>query len=158
MARQRPSTFQFVICGAPLFSDPSYSDRVRQAAEGLPVEFMGWRDDIAAVLATLDLLIVPSTAYEATTRVILEAFAAGVPVIAPNSGGIPEIVWDGETGFLVSDTSKLAGKVMEVMNQPALLSRVADDAHEAWRQRFTLAGYQARILSILERVGNKARA
>ena len=62
MARQLPSTFQFVICGAPLFSDPSYADRVRQSAEGLDIEFMGWRDDIDAVLSTLDLLVVPSNA------------------------------------------------------------------------------------------------
>jgi len=150
MARQLPRTFQFVICGAPLFSDAAYADRVRQAAEGLDIEFVGWRDDIDSVLSTLDLLVVPSTQYEATTRVILEAFAAGVPVIAPNCGGIPEIVSDGETGFL-TPVSKFGAKVSEVMNQPALLKRVADSAYEAWKERFTLARYQARILSILER-------
>ena len=50
----------------------------------------------------LDLLVVPSTAAEATTRVILEAYSAGVCVVALPSGGIPEVLQDGRTGFLTN--------------------------------------------------------
>ena len=48
---------RFVICGAPLFSDPAaarYFERVRESADGLPVEFLGWRNDVGAVLSELD--------------------------------------------------------------------------------------------------------
>src|SRR5205814_128322 len=79
---------RFVICGAPMFSEPDYVREVQVLANGLPVEFLGWRNDVGAVLAGLDLLVVPSTAAEATTRVILEAFSAGVPVVAYAVGGI----------------------------------------------------------------------
>jgi glycosyltransferase involved in cell wall biosynthesis len=148
MARLLPNE-QFVICGAPLFSNPvamAYYERVKSAAAGLPIEFTGWREDIGEVLSQLALLIVPSAPGEATTRVILEAYAAGVPVIATRSGGIPEIVEDGVTGYLVADADpkKLAAKVEEVN------PRVAENAYEAWKTRYTVEQYQTRILSILE--------
>ena len=115
---------RFVICGAPLFGDRSaaqYFDRVRESATGLPVEFLGWRDDVGSVLSALDLLVVPSSPAEATTRVILEAYAAGVPVVASASGGIPEIVRDGETGFLVppGNPVRLAARIREALADPA---------------------------------------
>ena len=90
---------------------------------------------------------------------ILEAFAAGVPVVAPNSGGIPEIVSDGETGFLTpaGDPVMLAARIGDLLKQPALLKQVAANARLAWKERYTLAQYQMRILSILERVGSSAR-
>src|SRR4030095_8548742 len=96
-----PRNCRFILCGAPLFSNPRYFELVREAAAGLPIEFLGWRDDVNDTLSELDLLIVPSASVEGTTRVILEAYAAGVPVVASASGGIPEIARDGETGFLV---------------------------------------------------------
>jgi glycosyltransferase involved in cell wall biosynthesis len=162
-ARLLGGNHQFVVCGAPLFSYPAaigYYERVRECASGLPVEFLGWREDVAAVLAGLDLLVVPSAAGEATTRVILEAYAAGVPVVASSSGGIPEIVSDGETGYLVppGDPARLAARIRDILTDPAALLRVAENGHRAWRERFTLERYQSRILSILATVGSNARA
>ncbi len=150
--------FQFVVCGS-LFSGDGYYERVRAAANGLPVAFLGWREDTAAVLAELDVLAVPSTKHEATTRVILEAYAAGVPVIASNSGGIPEIVVDGETGFLVppANPAKLAAKIREAAANPPTLRKLSDTAREVVRERYSLVQYQGRVMSILERVGASAR-
>jgi glycosyltransferase involved in cell wall biosynthesis len=157
-----PPNYQFVICGAPLFSNPSalsYFERVREQAAGLPVEFTGWNDDVSVVLSDLDLLVVPSTSGEATTRVILEAFAAGVPVVASNSGGIPEIVSDGETGFLTppSDPAKLAARIRDVMTNPAALHRVAENARRAVQESYSLEQYQGRVMGILDRVRSSAR-
>jgi glycosyltransferase involved in cell wall biosynthesis len=150
--------FRFLVCGAPLFSGDGYYERVRAAANGLPVAFLGWRDDAAAVLAGLDILAVPSAKHEATTRVILEAYAAGVPVIASDSGGIPEIVVDGETGFLVppGDPAKLARKISEAAANPPTLRKISDTARELVRERYSLHQYQGRVMSILERVGASA--
>ena len=102
---------RFLICGAPLFSNRAamrYCAELEALAEDLPVEFAGWTEDVEGVLATLDLLVVPSATVDATPRVILEAFAAGVPVVAFASGGIPEIVEHGATGFLVEQRSPQA--------------------------------------------------
>jgi glycosyltransferase involved in cell wall biosynthesis len=142
---------KFVICGEPMFTDRAYVEEVHQLAAGLPVEFLGWREDVAAVLAHLDLLVAPSTPAEATTRVILEAFSAGVPVVAYAAGGIPEIVRDGDNGFLVPECepAALARKILEVVRMD--LHGVAMRARCDWEQRFTIARYQREMTDLMAR-------
>ena len=108
---------RFVICGAPLFdSVRGYFDAVRLRARGLPVEFVEWQRDVGRVLHELDLLVVPSH-QEGMARIVLEAFSAGVPVVAFPAGGIPEAVMDGVTGFLTSrfTAEALAARIRDVM-------------------------------------------
>jgi glycosyltransferase involved in cell wall biosynthesis len=135
----------FVIHGASLFGDTSYEAEVREAAAGLPVEFAGWTEDVHRALAEIDLLLVPSAGHEATTRVILEAYAAGVPVIAFRSGGIPEVVEHGVTGFLVESAEEMARAV-----RPALNLEISRAARARWEQRFTQERYQGEVLAALE--------
>jgi glycosyltransferase involved in cell wall biosynthesis len=145
---------RFVVCGAPLFSDPDFAHQLHSLAEGLPVEFTGWREDVGPVLANLDLLVVPSTAIDATPRVILQAFAAKVPVIAFSNEGFRELLEDGRTGALVSERTpeSLAATVCELLRAPPCrLREIADAAYSEWQTRFTLEAYRAGILAILER-------
>jgi glycosyltransferase involved in cell wall biosynthesis len=139
---------RFIICGSPMFSPRAYVDEVHRLAEGLPVEFTGWRDDVGAVLGELDLMVVASTAQEATTRVILEAFSAGVPVVAYAAGGIPEILRDGENGFLARERSAeaLAQRVREAMNSD--LDRIARRARAEFEEKFTVRRYREEMLGM----------
>lgn len=72
------------------------------AALGLQkrVHFLGWRGDIPALMAALDIFLMPSL-WEGFGLVLLEAMAQAVPVIASRVSAIPEVVVDGETGLLV---------------------------------------------------------
>jgi glycosyltransferase involved in cell wall biosynthesis len=144
----RQQRCEFVVCGDALFSSPQYSRRVRAEAAGLPIEFTGWRDDIGGVLSGLDLVVVPSAAVEATTRVILEAFSAGVPVVAFRSGGIPEIIEDGVTGVLSAPTARdLASKLLELFSGGgALLDCISAQAKAAFKARFSLERYRSEVL------------
>ena len=153
VARTHPDC-RFLVCGAPLFGDREayrYFARVREAAAGLPVEFAGWQDDVNAVLATLDLLVVPSLREPGAPRVILEAYAARVPVVAFVSGGIPEILHDGETGFLVEPPTPeaLAAKLNDLLSAPERRCEVAESAHEIWNEQFTLQRYQREVLAVI---------
>jgi len=144
---------RFAIYGAPMFSASAakYADQVRTAAQNLPVEFPGWVIDVNAALAELDLLLVPSAGYEATTRVILEAFAAGVPVIAFRAGGIPEVVEDGRTGFLVASAAEMAERAVALLTgDPAVLCAVSQAARASWETKFTVERFQEQILRAME--------
>jgi glycosyltransferase involved in cell wall biosynthesis len=147
---------QFVIHGASLFgAAEGYEAEVRRAAAGLPLRFAGWTRDIYAALAELDLLLVPSAAQEATTRVILEAFAAGVPVIAYRSGGIPEVVEDGRTGTLVRTAEEMAEAAVQLIGAPARRAEMASGARASWEARFTLRRFHEQLL---ERIAGAAAA
>ena len=143
---------KFVICGAPIIPAGQYLHSVSELARGLPVEFFGWRDDITSVLAELDLLVVPSK-HEGMGRVIVEAFSAGVPVVAFATGGIPEVIADGETGFLVfpATPEELAARIRAVILSDAdAVRRVVINARRGWEQSYTVSSYQSRIMDLME--------
>ena len=146
---------RFVIAGSALFSDSaaeSYERDVRKAAAGMPVEFTGWVDDVYWVMERLDLLLVPSVWEEPNPRVILEAFAAGLPVLALRRGGIPEIVEDGCTGFLSDNPAEMAQRAVELLQgDRARLRAVSEAARESWRSRFQLETWQQRMITEMER-------
>jgi glycosyltransferase involved in cell wall biosynthesis len=142
---------RFVIHGAALFGDLAavrYEAQVRAASAGLPIEFAGWTADVYRALAGIDLLLAPSAAHEATPRVILEAYAAGVPVIAYRAGGIPEVVEHGRTGFLVDSAEEMAHLAVELL-QSDRLAAISREARRVWEQRFTQERYQRAVLDAL---------
>jgi glycosyltransferase involved in cell wall biosynthesis len=102
------------------------------------VKFLGWRDDIAEIMQIFDLLVLPSL-NEGMGRVLVEAMAAGKPVIASNIGGIPDLVKHGRTGILVppADEDKLAGAIARLVNNPKEARRMGELAR-IHSQRFSL--------------------
>jgi glycosyltransferase involved in cell wall biosynthesis len=137
------------IHGASLWSSESYFKRVQSAAEGLDVHFNGWSDSVGSILHELDLLVVPSPSHESTTRVILEAFSAGTPIVAFASGGIPEVVTHERTGFLTSP-SELARQIREVIGHADKLPSIVTAAREEWDKRFTLDRYRAEVVDAMQ--------
>jgi glycosyltransferase involved in cell wall biosynthesis len=145
---------RFDLIGAPLFGDAEaarYDAGVRASASRLPVEFHGWREDVYRALAGIDLLLVPSASHEATTRVILEAYSAGVPVVALRSGGVPEVVDHGTTGYLAGSVPEMAERAIELLRHPARRAEMARGARAAWERRFTLHRYRSEVLAVLHR-------
>jgi glycosyltransferase involved in cell wall biosynthesis len=145
---ERGSQARFVVCGAPLFGDRAYYKEVLRLAAGLPVEFLDWQDDIASVMRDLDVLVIPSK-QEGMPRVLLEAFSAGVPVVAFPVGGIPEVIEDGVTGFLAR--KELAQTLQEVLkSDPQMLRGIARNARREWERRYTVGVYRERIMNLME--------
>jgi glycosyltransferase involved in cell wall biosynthesis len=90
---------EFLLVGdGPL--RPELETFAAQVGLGNRVRFLGDRHDIPAVLASLDITMLPSSS-ESLSNVILESMAAGVPVIAADVGGNPELLEEGKTGLLV---------------------------------------------------------
>jgi glycosyltransferase involved in cell wall biosynthesis len=146
---------RFVVCGAPLFGDPAavrYDAAVRCAAAGLPIEFAGWTGDIYSAMAGLDLLLVPSARIEATPRVIIEAFASGLPVIAFRSGGIPEVIEHGVTGILVDSADEMARESIRLLTTPDTRQAISLAARDTWTRRFTLARFHDELTTFIASV------
>ncbi len=143
---------RFTVCGASIFNEDQYFQQVRAEASGLPIEFTGWTENTGAFLANVDLLVVPSSRIDNIPRVILEAFAAGVPVMAFASGAIPELIAHGETGLLVREPTAeaLASAVLSAAGTPDRLNQIAARAYQRWQDRYTLRRFQSEISDAVE--------
>jgi glycosyltransferase involved in cell wall biosynthesis len=108
----------------------SLTDRVR---------FLGECRDVPSVLAGADLFVLPSRS-EAFPNAVLEAMAAGLPVVATDVGGIPEIVRNGENGVLVrpDDADALADAVIGLMNRPTHAAALGRAARADVERHYTL--------------------
>jgi glycosyltransferase involved in cell wall biosynthesis len=116
--REQMPDVRFVLVG-----DGPERDRIAEAARGLGLvdRFLcvGSRGDVPAILARSVILALPSLA-EGFPNVILEGMAAGKPVVATHTGGVPEAVVDGETGVLVppGDPRALASAILAILRDP----------------------------------------
>ncbi|MFQ1001291.1 glycosyltransferase family 4 protein [Modestobacter sp. SSW1-42] len=107
---------------------------------------------VPGVLASLDLLVLPS-AYEEMGSVLVEAMVAGLPVVASDVGGIPEVVVHGETGLLVppGDVPALTAALDRLVADPALRSRLAEGARERSRH-YSWPHLATRVADVYRRV------
>lgn len=124
----------------------------RQAAPlGSRFRFLGLRQDIPNLMAALDILTVPSL-NEGMGRVLLEAGAAGIPVVASRVGGIPDIVDNGETGLLVppKDAKALAAALMELAQQPERRRLMGDTARAKVVPHYSLESMVRQIETLYE--------
>lgn len=100
-----------------------------RAAAGLNGQLLlpGWRRDVPAVLAAATVVTLTSR-FEGLPRVLVEARAAGVPVVAMDVDGVPEVIEDGTNGFLVPEgnTAALAARVLELLGDAALRRRLVE--------------------------------
>ena len=115
-------------------------DAMREAA-GLDadVRFLGERKDTAALMQSADFLVLPSS-YEGMSNVLMEAMAAGCPVVASDVGGNPELVEDGATGLLFpSDDADALARCLQAMGRDdALRLRLSQHAAQVARQRYSV--------------------
>ncbi len=116
--------------------------RVRRAAAVHPG--LSYAGEVApaearALIAGAGVLLLPSVWYEGFPMTVLEAFAAGVPVVASRIGGIPDVVTDDRDGLLVPPASPaaLAQGTIRILRDPALRARMGDAASRTYRERFS---------------------
>jgi glycosyltransferase involved in cell wall biosynthesis len=116
------------------------------------VELTGWRSDAHALMASFDVLIVPSR-YEPLGIVALEGMSWGIPVIASRVGGLAEIVRDGETGFLVApdDVAALAAAIERAVD-PTTRRTLGANGRAVVRREFSQRGMARRFEDLYEGV------
>jgi len=104
------------------------------------VYFLGYQQEVAPWYAVADVVALTSV-NEGTPVTIIEALAAGRPVVATDVGGVSDVVRDGEDGFLVpsGDTSSLAERLARIAADPALGERLAASGRARVRERYSVA-------------------
>lgn len=128
--------------------------RARIGSLGLShrVHLLGFRADIPDVMNAWDAVVHASVRPEPFGRVILEGMLLGKPVIATAAGGVPELIDDGRTGFLVppGNATALADCLRRVLDAPADVHAIGARARDWARQHFSLARQVAEMSEIYE--------
>jgi len=124
---------------------------VAELGVGGLVRFLGFRRDGPDLLRAADFLLLPST-HEGLPLSIVEAQASKVPVLAAPTAGIPEVIIDGETGFLIpaTDASGYADRIALLLQNPGLRQRVVDKALAVVLGEYTLDAYCKRVAELLQ--------
>ncbi|MDG0793841.1 glycosyltransferase family 4 protein [Cohnella ginsengisoli] len=132
--------------------------RTKTAEYGLQndVLFLGHREDVPALLKKADIFVLPSL-QDNFPYSIMEAHAAGKPVIVSNAGGIPEMVKDGETGliFASGDDGQLCDKLADVLSNEALRTRLGEQAQASGLRHWSLHAMTDRVVAVYDRALNQ---
>lgn len=135
---------KFFIVGCPLFGEQKYEQELRQLCSSLNLDqhvvFTGFREDVSAFMAKMDVIVHASITGEPFGQVVIEAMAVGKPVVATNGGGIPEIVVHGKTGLLIpmNDAAAMAAAIASLIQDPALARNMGRLGRQRVQDHFTI--------------------
>jgi len=148
---------RFMIVG-----DGPLRGQLEQQARSLGINaaviFAGYQADVAGFLGASDLFVLPSL-REGTPNALLEAMALAKPVVVSRVGGVPEIVQDGETGFLVppQDPDSVAQAVLALMRDSNRAAAMGQRARQVIEQDFSVQRLARKIVAVYHQVLAKAR-
>lgn len=133
--REMPAKLLLVGDGVQRLETQAAVDRLNIRDD---VSFLGTQDNILPILSAADLFLLPSE-KESFGLGALEAMACGVPVIASDTGGIPEVVKHGETGFLapVGDIDAMSAHALDVLSSAARLQTMGEAARRRAEDHFS---------------------
>jgi glycosyltransferase involved in cell wall biosynthesis len=137
IVRQEPAT-RFVIVGDGILRPEMEHHAHRMGIAG-QVIFTGWRQDLPRIYADLDLLAVTSN-NEGTPFSAIEAMAAGCPVVATRVGGLPDLIHEGQTGYLVppGDAPAVAEAMLRLLHAPETARCMGQAARARVKDCFTV--------------------
>ncbi|MFH0840349.1 MAG: glycosyltransferase [Candidatus Omnitrophota bacterium] len=153
--RKMPNVKLLVVGDAP-HSKPRYREELealtRQLGISSVVEFMGQRPDIPEILSKLDVLVLPTRTPEAFGRVIIEAQAVGIPVVATRVGGITDIIRDGENGLLAfpEDPLAIAEAITKLFKDSGLARSIAVRARKDVEEKYSLTSMAEKTVKVYE--------
>jgi len=105
------------------------------------VHFTGYRADAPRLIGALDINTAPSRGREGLTKTVIEGMAQGIPAVVSTAGGLPELIRDIETGYVVGidDLTALRNRISTLAQDPAARQRMGQAARADIRQRFDIS-------------------
>lgn len=153
---QAEQSAHLICVGANDHSDPSWWDQLQEKTGRSPfssrIHWVGAVGDVRPWYRAASLLVLPST-NEPFGRVVVEAMASGVPVIATRSGGIPEIITDMQNGLLApeNDAAALGAAVLKILHDPSLQGRLAEAGRQR-AKRFSIGSHIHELVNVFKDV------
>ncbi|GAA3982953.1 glycosyltransferase family 4 protein [Pedobacter ginsengiterrae] len=116
------------------------------------IQYIGYRTDIANILNSVDIFVLPSILPDPFPTVILEAMASATAVVATNHGGAVEMVMENKTGLLIPfDNAQIAAdKISDLIAQPAKIAEMGIEGRKRINNLYSLEAYQKSILEIFQ--------
>lgn len=153
---RRPAVRLVLVGDGPLQAE--LEQQAKQLGVADAVRFLGFREQVAPFLRGFDIFVLPSLS-EGLSSGILAAMAAGLPVVASNIGGIPELVRDGVTGMLVpaGEPRALAEALEHLVDRPDVGAAYGAAGREVVSKNFTLDQKVEKTLAIYEALLSRGR-
>jgi glycosyltransferase involved in cell wall biosynthesis len=173
LIRALPPAASLTVVGSaghdPRSPERDYPQLLRRLAGERSVRFVGpaGEDELPSMYRRAAVFVLPTverTCYgrpvaltELLGLSVLEAMASGTPVVASRTGGLPEVIRDGETGFLVTpgDVGELGDRIDRLLRDPALARRIGRQAREAVLDTFTWEKTAQRCLAAYAELGSQ---
>ncbi|MFZ2630042.1 MAG: glycosyltransferase family 4 protein [Desulfosalsimonadaceae bacterium] len=116
------------------------------------IHLPGFRNDAPAVIAAGDVFVMPSTKREGLSRAVIEAMCYGIPPIVTNVGGLPELVTDNDTGYVIppNDPQALARRIIDLYGDPATRKRLGENARARINEHFNINTTVAQTRQVFE--------
>ena len=136
----------FMAIGGASFGEEDFEKEVLDLARELKLGeyfiYTGFRSDIQDCMASFDILAFPSH-KESFGNTLVEGMLCGLPVVASNSGAVPEIVIENETGYLVppKDPAGLSEKMEKMINAPHIRAKFGETGRKVAKEKFLFSGY-----------------
>lgn len=120
------------------------------------VRMLGFRDDLLDVFRSLDLFVIPTIEGDTIPQVLMQALAIGLPVVSTTTGSIPDVVADGESGFIVPprDADALADRICRLLGDPELRAAMGRRGRQTVERSYSID----RMVDELERVYRRVAA
>ena len=118
------------------------------------VLFAGYRTNVPAIMASMDLLLHPAVLPDALPHVLLEAGRCGKAAVASRIGGIPEIIVDNQTGLLVApgDAQELANAAIDLLSNRQKRLQLGEAAQKRISEKFSIQTHVAHIINLYEKI------
>ena len=151
IAKSHPDLRCLIVGDGPL--EHTLRQRVQALGLTTQVVFTGHRSQLADIYAATDVLVI-SSLTEGIPNVLLEAFAHGKPAVATSVGGVPEVLEEGRTGWLVDvgDHQAIARHVVRLLDAPELRAKMGATARATIEQQFSFESRTKALETLYDRI------